>query len=313
MGLIRLKHITLLAVSALIAGCAPPAENHSDESKPVDPVTEEQTLQTPLEGAVRHHLHATDIGEDFVIDVYVPPGTTEPLPVVYLTDGNMMFPMVLSTLRLLQFGNEVEPVILVGIGYKDAAQSMALRNRDLTPTLDEQFIAQAQESGPPVLPQAPPGGADAFLDFIRDQVKPLIAQNYPAKPDNDTLMGDSLGGLFTLHALFTRPQEYTRYVAGSPSIWWDDTVLFATEQAYADAHSDLAAELFISIGSLEQPEGTEAYGMVTNMHKMADTLEQRGYPSLQLTRYEFAGETHLSVIPATFSRGLRAVLGTTAQ
>ena len=49
--------------------------------------------------------------------------------------------------------------------------------------------------------------------------------------------------------------------------------------------------------------------MVTNRHQMADLLESRGYPSLQMTRHEFPDETHLSVTPATFSLGLRAVFG----
>lgn len=47
--------------------------------------------------------------------------------------------------------------------------------------------------------------------------------------------------------------------------------------------------------------------MVTNMQAMASVLEQRNYPSLRLTQHVFEGETHLSVIPATLSRGLRAV------
>ena len=288
--------------STTLAACAQPEQSTvAPDTKQVAPT------QTQLANTTRHHLRADAIGEDFVIDVYVPPQAAEPLPVIYLTDGNMMFPMVLSTMRLLQLGNELPQAILVGIGYENAAQAMALRNRDLTPTRDDAFIANAGQDSPPVLPHALPGGADAFLDFIRDDVKPMIQSNYPAKPGDDTLMGDSLGGLFTLHALFTRPQEYTRYVAGSPSIWWDETVLFQTEAAYAGAHQDLSASLFISIGGLEEPPDAADFKMVTNMHKMADMLDARAYPSLRLTRYEFEGETHLSVIPATFSRGLRAV------
>lgn len=47
--------------------------------------------------------------------------------------------------------------------------------------------------------------------------------------------------------------------------------------------------------------------MVTNTHRMANALADRAYPSLNLTVHEFDGETHLSVIPATLSRGLREV------
>ena len=41
--------------------------------------------------------------------------------------------------------------------------------------------------------------------------------------------------------------------------------------------------------------------------RMASVLEDRTYPGLNLTVHEFSGETHLSVIPATLSRGLREV------
>ena len=265
-----------------------------------------------IEGAVRHELHAMEIGDDFVLDVYLPPDLKHPLPVVYLIDGNNMFPLAMSTVRLLHIGGEVPPVILVGIGYKESRKRQGLRNRDLTPTFDPDFVDDVVP-GVPVLPEAEPGGADAFLNFIRDEVKPFVQANYPAKGGDDTLMGFSLGGLLTLHALLTRPEEYSRYVAGSPSLWWDDEVLFLTEAEYAMDHQDLAARLFISIGGLEQSEGIEAFNMVANMHRMADALTSRAYPSLVLSRYEFPQETHLSVAPATLSRGLREVFKASLQ
>ena len=69
------------------------------------------------------------------------------------------------------------------------------------------------------------------------------------------------------------------------------------------------ANLFLSVGGLEE-HGKVAlpYQMVTNMHTLAERLASRRYPSLTMTTFEFEGETHLSVIPATFSRGIRAVL-----
>ena len=302
MGKIRLAGLAILVMGC--AGCTQPTSQALDTMQSTQ-APQAQPVQ--LSGTLRHHMTSASIGEEYVIDVYVPPGTTDPMPVVYLTDGNTMFPIVLNTLRLLQLGNELPPMILVGIGYEQADKSISLRNRDLTPNIDQQFAAAEDPDSPPVLPEAQPGGADDFLDFIRDDVKPFIQANYPAKSGDDTLMGDSLGGLFTLHALFTRPSEYTRYVAGSPSLWWDEGVLFETEAAFDQANNDLAATVFLSVGSLEEPPGMERYGMISNMHKMADVLASRNYPSLSLHRVEFDGETHLSVIPATFGRGLRAV------
>ena len=258
----------------------------------------------------RYYLRSEKIGETFVIDVALPlipqKETDEPLPVIYLTDGNLNFPMVTSTLRFMQLGGELPPAILVGIGYQNEAEVMVLRSRDLTPTEVKNF----DNLGTSVMPDGfETGKADDFLDFIEKQVKPLIANNYAVHTGEDTLMGDSLGGLFTLYALFTRAQEYKNYVVGSPSLWWDDKVMLKIEEEYSKTNDDLAGNVFISVGGYEQNgKAAQPYQMISNMHKFSDQLTQRNYPSLRLEKYEFEKETHLSVIPATFSRGMRVVL-----
>ena len=229
-----------------------------------------------------------------------------------------MFKLVTYTTRTLQLGRELPPMIVVGIGYvvTPTAGVLALRTRDLTPTLDATFEESLRETPVPelmammALPEGmETGGAAAFLDFIETDVKPFIAANYPAMKDDSTLVGDSLGGLFTLYALFNRTGDYQRHIAGSPSLFWDEKTLFNDEAAYADRADDLDVDLFLSVGGLEEdsekPEDDSK--MVTNARMMASQLEDRGYPNLRLTFHVFEDETHLSVIPATISRGLRDV------
>ena len=64
--------------------------------------------------------------------------------------------------------------------------------------------------------------------------------------------------------------------------------------------------MFLSAGALEQSEFPDA-AMVTNMQKLAETLQCRGYAGLKLTTHVFEDETHVSVIPSSISRGIRAV------
>jgi len=82
------------------------------------------------------------------------------------------------------------------------------------------------------------------------------------------------------------------------------------EEEYAAAHTDLPAEVFMSVGLLEEdpeiPESATA-AMVTNVREMADRLTSRNYPGLSLTTHFFEGETHLSVIPLNLSWGLRTL------
>jgi hypothetical protein len=64
----------------------------------------------------------------------------------------------------------------------------------------------------------------------------------------------------------------------------------------------LPAKIFVSIGSEEDYE----LGMV-DYKKFVKVLEKRDYADLQWSSHIFEGETHVSVLPATISRGLRAI------
>jgi predicted alpha/beta superfamily hydrolase len=268
-------------------------------------------------GAQRHALAAQHIDQTYQIDVFPavsplrPPAPGEKLPVVFVLDGNLYFPMVASMAALLTL-EEIPSMLIVGVGYDFAPSTPAplvmlevqtRRNRDLTPSVDEAFVTRMTEMyqgfGAPYPPYGQPGGADAFLAFINDELKPFIAERYPnADVEDATIMGLSFGGLFAMHALFTAPDSFDRYVAGSPSLFWDEGVTFAAEAAA----SDVAARLFISTGELE--DEAEMRAPVARMDAL---LRDGRRPSLSYTFNDFAGETHASVIPATFSRGLREV------
>ena len=82
---------------------------------------------------------------------------------------------------------------------------------------------------------------------------------------------------------------------------------FDYEEQYAQAHSDLAKTVYISVGELEEPPGSESYGMVSNAREMDRRLSARGYPNLQLEYVVFDGETHMSGPGVSINRGLKAV------
>jgi predicted alpha/beta superfamily hydrolase len=119
------------------------------------------------------------------------------------------------------------PVILFAIGYEGAIR----RWRDLT-----------SRSMKPIQPilfyRAAPadrltGGREAFLSMIADQLLPELARRYPLNRKEMTIYGHSLGGLFVLHALFTRPHLFARHVAADPSVWWNAGESQREAQAFA--------------------------------------------------------------------------------
>ena len=147
------------------------------------------------------------------------------------------------------------------------------------------------------------GGADAFLSVLREEIMPWVESQFPTSNEKG-LVGFSFGGLYATHVLLAAPDAFSHYLIGSPSLWWDNEVLFERERAYSEEFKDLSARVFMSVGS---DEGGNK--MMPNVVRMADSLSNRNYENLQLERHIFEDETHLSVIPATYSRGLRFLFG----
>ena len=122
-------------------------------------------------------------------------------------------------------------------------------------------------------------------------------------------MGHSLGGLFSLYALLSAPETFNRYVASSPSLWWDDRVLFEYEEAFANEHADLPAKLFMSVGGLEEDQVLMAPDehYVSNLTEFHTRLEDKNYAGLDMEMMVMEDESHFTVVPSAFSRGLRTV------
>ncbi len=156
------------------------------------------------------------------------------------------------------------------------------------------------------------GQGDKFLRFIQEELKPFIHANYRADPGDSTYMGHSHGGLFGLYTMFHHPDTFQRYVISSPSIHYDNRVTLTYENKYATKHTDLPARVFMSVGAreeLDDPLIKPSFQFVTNVRMLVRALRGRNYPGLELTTRIFEGETHASVMPRAFSRGLRVVFG----
>jgi uncharacterized protein len=281
-----------------------------------------------IDGSEVFELKSATIGDTLQIAVATPhlyDALQSPLPTLYVLDGNACLPIASSiarTLQLLALGS-MSPVLCVGIGYPaDMLEIMALRSRDLTPTVAE------MPPSPFPMDKHGLGGADRFLDALTDEVFPLIEERFRSEPADRTIVGWSLGALFALHTLFTRPGSFAKYIAISPSIWWDDDVLLRTEESYASSHRDLTAKVFACVGEREETgparmwprftgEGADERiallqraQMVSKLDELVSRLRSRRYPNLDLTHQVFADEHHTTVFPAGFTRGLVALHAT---
>lgn len=270
-----------------------------------------------ISNAKRYMLPAQHINQTFQIDVampYAPPG--QQLPVIFVLDGNMAFPLAVSTARLLQMGPfPLPPAIIVAIGYPSATPeeevlAQHLRVRDMTPWIDEGVEARYRNAPEPwrMPPHISQGGAAQFAAFIEEELKPFIAARYPVDLSDATLVGMSLGGLFVLYSLFTDPARYRRYVAASPGLYWDNRRIFELEAASIDRLSKAQIEVFLSAGGHEEAMDAPSR-FVSNVYELDARVRSRRHSNLNLRFHVFPDETHMSVFPAALSRGLVEVFG----
>jgi len=267
-----------------------------------------------LAASRRYRLHSARIGETFQIDVALPARSGlagHPMPVAYVMDANTVFGIAVQAARFLQDGDLARPAILVGIGYcldgvvRSRNAYSALRTRDLTPSIDQSYldlVAAAWSGEPAPTAIRPAGGADDFLDFLITELQPFIAGRYSIDLEDQTLIGSSLGGLFSLYAYFQRPGAFAHHVANSPALWWNGgEIMNFLEPPAASRRS--GGRLFMSVGG-EEPD-TPPWMMLDNFHRLGRRLQN--VEGLAFISHVFDGESHTSVIPAALSRGLRAV------
>jgi predicted alpha/beta superfamily hydrolase len=254
-------------------------------------------------------FHSEKMKQDLNIYIRLPwnyhTDSTIIYPVMYLTDANRAFPFVADILNVLTYPNtDVSDIVLVGIGYKirNMADWAAWRTRDLTPTNNKGTDNYWETLLAKMISQhykVKSGGASKFLEFIVDELIPFIESNYRVSHSDRGLGGYSYGGLFTLYALFTYPETFNRYFAGSPSIGHDNSSIYKYENEFALSHKNANANIFMTAGSMEDST------IILNIKKMIKKLQSHNYPGLEIQMQIFDGEDHRSCMAAAYTRAFR--------
>ncbi|MBN8940518.1 MAG: alpha/beta hydrolase [Rhizobiales bacterium] len=282
----------------------------------------------PIPGTVQFDLAPQDGGPAYRIFLRIPAGEPPPAgwPVLYLLDANAVIGTAVDALRVQSgypLGTGISKAAIVGIGYPtDEAYDSVRRSWDMGPPPGKTY--------PPHTPDGPDvrtGGADHFLRFIEDELKPEIARRLPVDPAQQAIFGHSFGGLFVLHALFSRPDAFTDWIAASPAIWWEDAGVLATGRRFAAAwQGRLSPRVLVLAGEFEQRLAPFQVGaadaedrsrnhaesrIVDNARDMASWLA--GLPGLHAAFELFPDETHMSVLPAAINRAIRFALGPEAH
>lgn len=265
-------------------------------------------------------MHASYNGLNYQISVALPEdyhSHNNDYPVLFGLDANMEFGTLVETARNLNAMWMTEKIIIVGIGY-DVQSSwndvMPQRSLDLTPTQDEHWLHERnianEKYGLPLYLGT--GGAESFLKFIRHDLIPYIEKNYRVKKHGRAIFGHSFGGLFASYALFQEQPIFEKFIIGSPSLWWganheNEGAIFLQEESFSKTNAGLNAEVFLSVGALEESPEDARFQMISNVRKLEEILKSRHYKGLTLTTKIMEEEHHMSVIPSQINHGLRTI------
>ncbi|XVK85300.1 ferri-bacillibactin esterase BesA [Bacillus stercoris] len=227
-------------------------------------------------------------------------------PVIYLLDANSVFGTMTEAVRIQGRRPEktgVIPAVIVGIGYETAEPFSSARHRDFTmPTAHSK------------LPERPDGkewpehgGAESFIRFIEEDLKPEIERDYQIDKNRQTIFGHSLGGLFVLQVLFTKPEAFQTYIAGSPSIHWNKPFILEKSDHFASLtkKNNQPINILLAAGELEQHHKSRMNDNARELYERLAVLSEQG---IRAEFCEFSGEGHISVLPVLVSRALRFAL-----
>jgi uncharacterized protein len=244
----------------------------------------------PAAGTVkRFSIKSTVLGEERVVLVRTPAGyenNNVKYPVLYMTDGDAHMGHTSSTIEFLTRNGRISDLIVVGVTNTD-------RTRDLTPVKSQAKNAAGELQAPTS------GGADNFLKFFQTELIPEIEKQYRTQPYR-IFAGHSLGGLFAIHAMISRPGLFNAYISVSPSLQWANAEALKRAEDFLKNQKELHVTLFVSLGDEPGPIG-ESY------KKFVELLTKTSINGFVVKAEHMMDEDHGSLVLRSHYSGLRKV------
>ncbi|HVI70904.1 MAG TPA: alpha/beta hydrolase-fold protein, partial [Pyrinomonadaceae bacterium] len=247
--------------------------------------------QAPPPAFTTLKINSAVLGEERTILVRVPAGyetNNHRYPVLYMTDGNAHIGHTSSTVEFLARNGRMSEMIVVGIQNTD-------RTRDLSPT----HVTTTVAGGNSALQFPTSGGGDKFLKFIETELIPEIEKRYRVNPYR-ILAGHSLGGLFAIHAMVSRPELFNSYVAVSPALQWDNQVVVKRAEDFFKTRKEWQATLFLSLGHEPGP-------IEDGFYQLKQVLEKNAPKGFEWEARVLDDEDHGSVVLHSHYLALRKV------
>lgn len=265
-------------------------------------------MQATYGNLERIMIPSKHMSQTIPVDLWTPDGYPEQgvkYRVVYMNDGQMLFDreqawngqawMADSTAHNLISKGRVAPYIIVGVHNFSATRTADYIPQKVVGYLEESERRSTLERiGNPLR-------ADRYLQFLTDELKPYIDQNYPVdnSAEATVIMGSSMGGLISLYAICEYPEVFggagclSTHLAGWGADGFVDTLTTFPEALcrYLDDNLPEATadknRIYFDYGD----QTLDAY-YPKQQAKVDETMRRNGYDGQSWQTLLFAGDRH---------------------
>ena len=247
------------------------------------------------------HIKSKNTGNDYLIQIYKPPVAPPQhgYPVLYILDGNATFPSAANIAQSIGAGSAklgLDPLMIVAVGYpQQKTFDVQKRAYDYTPKPSAEFQAQGKYKY---------GGADKFINFLNDELKPEIAKQFPVNSQQQSLYGHSFGGLLVLYHFFQKPDAFQRYFAASPSLWFDQGMLFQQLNHWQSQKQSNSPMLLTTVGTHEQGGPRTQLDNKFNETDFFKALENKRSDQFTYWHFYNPAEQHITNLYASLPKAL---------
>ena len=227
-----------------------------------------------MTGDIRSHkVRSESLDDKRKLLVYLPPNyENEPdrrYKVLYTQDGQSVFDER-TAIHNSEWGldeaaqklisqDKMEDIIIVAVGNGGSGES---RREDYTPAVDSRYGG---------------GGADKYLKFLTDELKPMVDATYRTQtgPESTGILGSSLGGLFSLYAGLKAPATFGLVGAMSPSLWYAGQDMLG-RLSEADPKNEKPGKVWLDMGT-DEANPDWSLEPVAEFQQAGEALKNLGY------------------------------------
>ena len=231
------------------------------------------------------------LNEERKITIYKPPVLPEYInivpPVIYTLDGEYHADFIVTIINYVSERFVTMPPITV-VGIENTPNGRTGRDRDMTPLIAKDSSVYKTS-----------GGAEKFLQFIREEVFPLVEKDHKKTPYR-VLVGHSLAGFLTMHCFLQHPEMFNAYLASSPAMHMDNSTYLKIAEEKINNTTERNNRLFFNVAHENIP-------YLKNAKRIDSLLQAKKLKGLSFQFQYYPKETHGTVYMKSFYDGLHYI------